>query len=77
MIENILIWIGVFALGGIVFLLGIIAWFASYKILLERKWFLDSIFNAALDKSFKKCSVEQFESWVQRMRKRFKETKEE
>lgn len=77
MIENILIWIGLFAFAGGLLLLGIIAWFVFYKVLLERKRFLNSIFNAALDKSFKKCSVEQFELWIERMRKRFKEAKEE
>lgn len=74
-LNNVIFYLGYFCLSAIFLWLGIALYFKSYEILLNRKWFFKLVWDDALNKSFKNTSNEQFEEWIERMRKKYNRAK--
>jgi hypothetical protein len=74
--NNVIFYTGYFCISGLFLWIGFSLYLRCYEVLMNRKWFFKLIFDSALIKSFKNTSDENFEKWIERMREKYKDSKQ-
>lgn len=69
--NNIIFYIGYFAISGIGLFIGVVAYAKSYELLMNKKRFFKYVFNSALNNSLEKTNEENFEKWLENIKQRY------